>query len=386
MLAGMVYCGHCGASMVVRYNKNRKPRYECHGHVLRNEPRSCCGINASCLDRAVAQEILRAVDPAAIDIALQAITDLEREQERLVQNWRQNVERAEYEASTAERRYRAVDPENRLVVRTLEQQWETALRKQQSTVEGYERFQNDAPSTLTKEGRETIRSLASNLPEIWDSPNTTNIDKQEVARCLIDRVVAQTPNKHESVKAEIYWVGGISTEISLWTPVGSYSKLEHYEDIRTILVEGRKQGLTNTEIAAQLNDRGYRPVAKRSPTFTRPLVAQLACRLGLAAPRRQNLLRTSEWWLREFGEMLKTTTNRVRYWVKHGYINWRQLPGGQYIVWADKEEIKRLKRLRDFPSSHPAPDDLKSPKPHSYETSTNVGAAELDGNRKRSPE
>ena len=77
------------------------------------------------------------------------------------------------------------------------------------------------------------------------------------------------------------------------------------------------------------------------------MILPVACRLGIAAPRRSDLLGNDEWWLREFGQMLGTTASRVRYWVYNGYINWRRLPGGQYAVWADEEELSRLERLRD---------------------------------------
>lgn len=301
---------------------------------------------------------VRIVQPAAIDLAVRAIDDLQQEHERLDRNWQQNLERARFESANAERCYRAVDPENRLVARTLEEQWESALRKERAVVEEYERFKRDAMGGLTENEIEKIRTLAANLPKLWNSPSTTNIDRQEVARSLIERVTVNVPHQDENVEFRITWVGGTTTEHHFRRAVQAYHNLEHYEEIRQLIVEGRKRGLTNAQLAEQLNQKGFRPPAERSRKFTRPLVAQLVTRLGVAAPRRSDLLGENEWWLREFGQMLGTTANRVRYWVQNDYIHWRRLPGGQYVVWADKEELARLKKLRDWPSSRPAPQDL----------------------------
>lgn len=309
----------------------------------------------------MARELLRVVEPAAIELAIHAMTDLQQERERLDRHWRQSLERVRYEVATAERRYRAVDPENRLVAKTLEKDWEAALRKERATVEEHERFILESPRRLSEREAETIRALATNLPEVWNSPMTTVSDKQEVARCFIERFTVATPDDDENVHATITWIGGETTEHRLQRSVRTYTKLERYEEIHDIIVNGRKCGLTNTQIAHQLNDKGLRSPTARSSKFTRPLVAQLACRLGVATPRRQDLLGEHESWLREFAEKLGTSACRVRYWIHNHYLNWRRLPGGQYVVWADPEELPRLEQLWDWPSSRPAPAHLTQP-------------------------
>ena len=361
LLAGIIRCGKCGASMTVRYNKDHKPRYECHGHVLRHEQRSCGGINASSLDKVVAHELLRVVEPGAIELAVRAVNDLQQERERLDRNWQQSLERARHEAATAERRYRSVDPGNRLVARTLERQWETALRKEQTVVEECDRFRRDSPAGLSDREVTKIRALATNLPEVWNASGTSAVDRQEVARCLIECVTVSSPRGDENVELAIAWVGGETTTHRIRRAVSSYSRLTHEQEIRNIVVSGRRAGLTNACIADQLNSLGLRPPAERSPRFTRQLVAQLAVRLGVAAPRRADLLGENEWWLREFATVVGATPNRIRYWIKHNYINWRRRPGGQYIVWADAHDMPRLEQLRDWPPSRPAPDNLTRP-------------------------
>lgn len=361
LLAGLINCGKCGHRMIVRYSKDHKIRYECHGHVLRNERPGCGGLTAQGLDQFIADEILRVIEPGSIELAVLTINDLQQERERLDRNWRQNLERASYESAKAERHYRAVDPENRLVARTLEQQWEAALRKERTVVEEYERFKRATPNSLTAREAERIRSLATNLPDLWHASGTSAIDRQEVARCLIERVTVSVPNKDENTDVTIAWAGGQTTDHHLRRPVMSYGQLKHFQEICDLIANGRKQGLNNEQMASQLNDRGLRPPAERSKKFTAPLLRQLVCRLGLAAPRRSDLLGAEEWWLREFAQMIGTTANRVRYWIRNNSINWRRLPGGQYVVWANKADRSRLEQLRDWPPSRPAPDHLKIP-------------------------
>lgn len=362
LLAGIVYCGKCGLQMSTRYSTGHKPRYECTGHVLRHDKNRCPGVNGPGLDERVAKELLRVVEPGSLELAMQAVNDVQKERERIEQNWQQNLERARYETTTAERAYRAVDPENRLVARTLEQQWESALRQERAVTEEYERFNSETLGILSGVEVEKIRSLALNLPKLWTASTTTNVDKQEVARCLIERVVVSVPRKDENVRFRIVWVGGHGTEHEFRRSVFSYKRLEHYEEIHKIVVAGRERGFNSAKIADQLNQKGLRPPAERSAKFTRSLVAQLIYRLGLAPPRRADLLGSNESWLREFGQSLKVAPHRVRYWIQKGYINWRRLPGGQYVVWADTEERKRLEQLRDWPPRRKAPGHLTVPK------------------------
>lgn len=359
LLAGIVHCGKCGTHLRAMHTKAHQPRYECQMHLQRHEPKSCLGFRASPVDGIVTREILRLVQPGSLDAALQAINDLQQERVRLDANWQQNLERARYETTKAERHYRAVDPENRLVARTLEEQWEDALRKERSVQEDYERFRNDGPSALAANEVERVQSLAANLPQVWDSPSTSDIDRQEVARCLIERVdLFMCPEGQENGRMVITWAGGQTSEHRFFRPTRSYKDMEHFDEIRGMLADGRERGLTHAQIADELNQRGFRPPTERCETFNGPVVMQLARRLGLAKHRRRDILEPNEWWLREFAESLGVSTNRVRYWVQNDSIHWRRLAGGQYVVWVDEAERTRLEQLAAWPSSRPAPAEL----------------------------
>lgn len=363
LLACIVYCSKCGARMVVRYSKAHKPRYECYGNVLRAEPESCGGITAATLDSLIEQEVLRAVEPGAVDLCIHALSDLQRERERLDRHWQQGLERARYESQKAERAYRAVDPENRLVARTLEQQWEAALRKERGIVEDYERFQRESPRVLTKGETEMIRSLATNLPAVWNAASTKAADKQEVVRSLVQRVLVDIPNNSENVEVTITWAGGDATRHDIRRPVRNYSQLEGFAQMRDSIAAWKGQGMTNSQMAERLNKEGFRLPTARATKFTRGLVAQLVCRLGLATPRDgRGILLQNEWWLRDLAEKLRISPSRVRGWIRKGYVQSRKLPGGQYVVSANYDELLRLEQLRDWPRSTEPPGYLLRPK------------------------
>ena len=105
------------------------------------------------MDELVAAEVLRALAPAALELSLQAAEDIGSERARLDRHWRQQLERARYEAAKAERQYRAVEPENRLVARTLEGRWEEALRELARIQDDYDRFTREEPAPMGEEDR-----------------------------------------------------------------------------------------------------------------------------------------------------------------------------------------------------------------------------------------
>src|SRR5207253_1486731 len=126
LLSGLLICGRCGRRMRSLYHFTA--HYLCDRHQKEGTVKVCFGLRGKVLDELVAQQVLRALEPASLELSLHAIADSEAERARLHQHWQQRRERARYEAEDAERRYRAVDPENRLVARSLEQAWEQALQ------------------------------------------------------------------------------------------------------------------------------------------------------------------------------------------------------------------------------------------------------------------
>ena len=126
--------------------------------------------------------MLHALEPAALEVRLAVAAEVEAQRQRLHQHWAKRLERAGYEVDRAARQYHAVEPENRLVARTLERQWEEALASEEQIKADYRRFLAAQPVTLSASEREAMRCLASDLPALWHAETTTAADRQAVMR------------------------------------------------------------------------------------------------------------------------------------------------------------------------------------------------------------
>src|SRR5215467_8611735 len=133
--------------------------------------------------------VLLALEPATLELSLTATERLEQERAELDQLWQQRRERAAYEVERAARKSHAVEPEHRLVARTLERAWEEKLVAQQHLEEEYHRFLQQRPRVLSETERQAIRRLATDIPTLWAAPTTTNADRKEIMRQVIERVI-----------------------------------------------------------------------------------------------------------------------------------------------------------------------------------------------------
>jgi DNA invertase Pin-like site-specific DNA recombinase len=346
LLQGLVVCSKCGHRMSTRYKARQRPAYFCNEY-WRSDLQECCGrITASTLDDLVTRELLRALEPAALELSLRAIENVEQERKRLHDQWRQKLERAQYEVSRAERQYHAVEPENRLVARTLEARWEEALNKQRELEEEYHRFLAKLPATLSATDRERIQALSQNVPSLWHAAGTTALDRKHIVRCLVERVVVATDQATELTDVTIVWKGGLTTRHQVARPVGRYEQLQDYQRLTERLKELQREGLHRGPIAARLNAEGFVPPRRRG-VFTEWGVGVLMRELGLVGEYfRDELLRRNEWRIPELAHELGVIPQKIHYWVQQGWIHSRRTPSGKHlIVWADQDEIRRLKHL-----------------------------------------
>ena len=267
LLPGVLVCGACGRRMHAGYRSKAKPYYECIKRKL--EGSSCRGMGATAIDDLVGQQVLRALEPAALELSLRAQLQIDQERERLHRQWQLRLERAAQTAQRAERQYHAVEPENRLVARTLEQLWEEALRAERACQEEYDRFLQDQPRRLTDNERSQIVALANDIPKLWHAPETTAAERKEIVRLLIERVVVYVQADHERVGAEIAWRGGLTTKHEIIRSVARYESLGVYQQLLKRIRQLRREGMTIARIAKRLNAEGYRtPRSQKGYTST----------------------------------------------------------------------------------------------------------------------
>ena len=198
LLAGLVVCGRCGTAwgcttstpMAIR---TRSPTTVWREKQLRRTAVPACGrtlLRRLCHRPGAGRA--RASLPGAVVLGGRAV---EQERGPVAQLWDQRRERAAYETDRAARQYQAVEPENRLVARTLERAWEEKLQAQQTLEEEYHRFLQQQPRVLTAEERDAIRQLAADIPALWNAPTTTNADRKEILRQVVERVEVEAQGK-----------------------------------------------------------------------------------------------------------------------------------------------------------------------------------------------
>jgi hypothetical protein len=184
LLSGLLLCGQCGYRVGTTYSNDGLHYYRCYG-----EPpvrRACTMLPGRAIDRAVEQLFLNTMVPQELELSLAVEREVDAKAQSLDRHWTLRVERAEYEARHAERRYKAVDPDNRVVARTLEGEWERCLSELEQVRTDYERAKREQRVELTELDRERIRALARDLPNVWRSPTTRQADRKAMLRLVIE--------------------------------------------------------------------------------------------------------------------------------------------------------------------------------------------------------
>jgi DNA invertase Pin-like site-specific DNA recombinase len=346
LLSGVVACGRCGRRMRTAYSAKKKPRYMCEGGFHQGEDRTCCSLKAPPLDDVIGRQVMLALQPAALELSLRAADDIEQKREELHRHKRQSIERARHESGRVERQFHAVEPENRLVARTLEARWEEALRKERLVREEYDRFLLETPARLSDVDRAKIRTAAEDIAALWRAAETTLADRKEIVRCLVDRVSVHVEQNSEYADATIHWLGGFTSRHQIIRPVGSYRQLRDLDRLHERIKDLHGEGRSVPAIADQLNQEGFSPPRRRS-AFSVGSLAPVLQRLGLVDEMNQDsFLERDEWWVRDLARALGIIPQKVYYWAKQGWVASRRTPKGHWVVWADREEIKRLCKLK----------------------------------------
>jgi DNA invertase Pin-like site-specific DNA recombinase len=373
LLGGLVICGRCERKMNVHYSgRQKKLRYVCRSGVDDCEGPMCQSLSGEVLDELVTQKIMAALQPAALELSLNAAQDLQKERERLDQNWQQRVERARYQAERAQRQYQVVEPENRLVARELERCWEAALQELQGLEQQYARFRQTHPPTLSEDERGAVLSLAENLPALWNASTTSAADRQRIVGLLLEQVVVNVQGSTDHVDVTFHWAGGFTSQHELLRPIQRYDQMADYDRLVARIAELRSQNLSFAKIAEQLNHDGFRPI-KQADKFHTDIVSRLVRNLdrhrpGPKAKASVGMLNENEWLVIDLATQLKMPKNSVWAWIKRGWVRViRQLPGyrGRVICWADADELDRLRRLRQTRHGWwdpPLPPELTTPK------------------------
>jgi hypothetical protein len=291
------------------------------------------------VDEAVAQEALNAIGGNAVEAAVEAAEQMRQQRQELRKSLELEVEQARYEARLAERRYEAVDPDQRLVAAELEARWNAALKKVHDLEERLEKF-DLAIKTVPLPDKELLLSLAQDLPAIWNSPSTDMRLKQRIIRILIEEIVVDVDEGSREVVLVIHWAGGRHSELRVKKrETGQHrwcTSLEAVEVVRQMA--GR---FSDELIAATLNRLGLKTGVGN--TWTKDRVCSLRHHHQLPGFDPNHPQRGVT--LKEAAERLKVSPVSVRRMVNEKILPARQVV--PYAPWEiplqalDSEEVRR---------------------------------------------
>jgi hypothetical protein len=290
LLQGLVICGVCGLRMTVRYHTDHGhpiPDYVCQRRGIQTAEPLCQRLPGAPIDQAITDLVLKAVNPASLDVALEVFEELRARQAEVDRLRRAQVERAREEADLAQRQYMLARPENRLVVDNLERQWNEKLICLAQAEEDYARMSKSQPSALTEEDRDRIHALASDLPRIWHDPHTPARDRKRMLRLLIEDV---TLVKDRKIHIYIRWKAGATTSVERPLPLSAPDLVRTPADI-VELVRALATEQTDAQIARTLNARWLHSGRNRS--FTRLIVRHV--RITYGVPSYREHLRCRGW-------------------------------------------------------------------------------------------
>jgi DNA invertase Pin-like site-specific DNA recombinase/predicted DNA-binding protein (UPF0251 family) len=261
LLQGLAACGHCGRRLHTHYRgRGAAPGYHCPGKILvEGRGEYCLNIGGMQIDEAVARAFIAALEPAKIAATVAAAERLEADRETSLKQWRLGVERASFEASRAERRYRAVDPDNRLVARGLEREWEERLSALAAAEAELSRRQEARPRALSPDERSRLLMLGADLAHVWHAATTTPRDRKELLRTLLEEVIVKVERDKAAARLTLRWKGGALVDIDLALPRSRPATIRTDED--TIALVRRLAALYPDAVIAGILNRQQRKTA-----------------------------------------------------------------------------------------------------------------------------
>jgi DNA invertase Pin-like site-specific DNA recombinase len=272
LLQGIVSCGRCARRMCLRYSgpHGDYPVYMCIADQAGEGLPCCQQVRALTVDAEVERLLLAALTPDRIALAIAALGEMEQEDRLIERQWSLKRERARYDAERARRQYDAVEPENRLVARSLESVWEERLRRVEQIEQEYDAWRRQQTAAISDSERQQILALGEDLPQLWHATSTTAADRKQIVRLIIKGVALDQKRRHGYVWIKIIWQTGAASEHWLQRSVQSYAQHADQDRVRQRIIELNAQQKMDHEIAAILNQEGLRTA--HGPPFSGNMV------------------------------------------------------------------------------------------------------------------
>jgi DNA invertase Pin-like site-specific DNA recombinase len=350
LLQGIAICGRCGRRMCLRYTgpNGDYPVYCCRVDRDQRASALCQEVRALPVDTLVERVLFDALAPDQIAIALAAMGQLEEEGRQLERQWTLRRERARYEAERARRQYDTVEPENRLVARSLERAWEDKLRAAEAIEQEYARWHSEEPVVICETERAALQRLGENLPKIWRANTTSAADRKRILRFIVHEVTLDQKRDRGQVWLKIVWKTGAVSEHRLQRRVHTYRDYIDLDRLRQRITQLNAACKMDKEIAATLNQEGF--VAARGCKFKGENVWLLRKRWDIPTVKINGVSSNPMRWsdgsfsIQGAAAALGITTQTVFDYLARGLLAGHQLTKGQpWQIDLSNEQISRLR-------------------------------------------
>lgn len=347
LLQGLLRCGRCGRRMQVAYTGGRGKqhrRYVCaQAHRMQAAEHDCQGLGGIRLEQRVVEAFLEVLAPASLEATVAALEATEQSWGRECRHHELLVEQARYQAERARRQFDRVEPENRLVARSLEREWEQRLADVSAREADLARFHGNRPMALTAEEVAWLRTAGADLTAVWAADSTSHRERKQLLRCLIKEVVVTVDRERNLADLVIVWMGGATSRLT--------SKLnrtgEHQRTTPDQIVDLIRQlaaQYNDEQIARILNSNRLRTGAGNP--FNKFRVRQVRNRLGIPAPKPNGAEPTAngEWMdVPSAARHLGLSPDTIRRWAREGFLEGRQLtPNAPWLLRVTDEVRQRV--------------------------------------------
>ena len=334
LLQGIVSCGRCARRMCLRYSgpNGDYPVYVCVADRNAEGRPRCQEVRALAVDAEVERLILAALTPDRIAVAVAAMGEIEQETRAMERQWSLKRERARYDAERARRQYDAVEPENRLVARSLEHLWEERLRRADQLEQEYAAWRREQVVSISDSDRQAILSLGEDLPRLWRASTTKSADRKQIVRLVIKEVALDQKRRRGYVWIKIVWQTGAASEHWLQRSVQSYAQHADQGRLRQRIVELNGQQKMDAEIADILNKEALRTA--HGPPFSGKMIHLLRKRWKISTVKINGAAANPLSWpdgsysVRGAAAVIGITSQTVFDWLRKGLLTGKQLAKG----------------------------------------------------------
>jgi len=312
------------------------PTYVCQEASIRRAEKVCQRVPGSVVDQAISNLLLELMQPITLQVALAVQQEVEARVTETDTLRRKHVERAQYEAELARRRYMKVDPDNRLVADSLEAEWNNKLRTLAEAQAEYDQQTQKQRLLIDSQTREQLLSLAADFPRIWNDPSVEPRERKRILRLLIEDV---TLMNGEAIQAHVRLRGGATRSLTVAKPL-PIAQIRKTKPEVVAEIDGLLDHYCDREVAEVLNRQGWR--TWQDEPFNLKKIAHirqafnLKCRYSRL--RAKGLLTTKEMSVRH-----GVTATTINLWAREGRLQKHRYDNARRCLYEPLEKDAILK-------------------------------------------